>query len=191
MIVKDYRETKMSTMEFLNIFNGEECNEKEWSELTQKINNGIVNIENVDINRLFDGDVDSLWSNYYFICDTLKAYLKKVEPSKISKETFSRLLTLESEDREYMDILKKIVDSTDKFNEMCFYDYEDNDYDHDKTKSLILEKIDMEESNLYHCYLSLLFKYGNFNPIFITNLNSPNNWEKDDYENADFRVILI
>lgn len=191
MIVKNYRESKMTTVEFLNIFNREGKDKEEWSKLAQKINDGAINIENIDINVLFSGDINSLWSNYYWICDTLKAYLKKVEPNKISKETFSRMLTLENEDEEYMDILKKIVNSTDKFNEMCFYDYEDNDYDHDKTKSLILEKIDIEKGNLYHCYPSLLFKYGNFNPIFITSLNSPNNWDETDYENVDFRVVLI
>lgn len=188
MIIKDYRIKSFTTEEFLKIF----ANKNEWSNLSEKITHNEVNVSNVDINKLFSNDLSSLWNNYYYICKTFKKYLEKVNPEIIDKNTFSKLLTLENEDDEYISILKNIVDSTNKFNDMYFYDYEENNIDHEKTKDIIVSKIkDIDRDNLYHCFPNLLFKHNNFNPILITSLNSDNNWEEEDYEKADFRVILI
>lgn len=188
MIIKDYRVKSLTTEDFFRIFE----NEDEWDNLSKKISNNEVNVSNVDINELFSNNADSFWSNYYHICKTFKRYLEKVNPESISKDTFSKLLSLEDEDKEYISILKNIVDSTDKFNDMYFYDYEENNIDHEGTKDMIVSVIkDIDRDNLYHCFPSLLFKHNNFDPIFITSLNSPNNWEEEDYERAEFRVILV
>lgn len=190
MIIADYRVKPIATEEFKDMFFNKD--RREWNELAEKINLNQVDVSKVDVNELFNGNVKSFWSNYYWICDTFKSYLKKVNPNDIEKDTFSKLLTLEGEDKEYMDILKSIVDRTDKFNNMYFYDYEDNEYDADITKDMIVEKVTyINRDDLYCCYPSVLFKHNNFDPVLITCLNSPNNWDEESYANTDFRVILV
>lgn len=190
MIIEDYRKMSITTEEFEKIFFSN--NRERWNDLARKIESDEVDVSKVDINKLFNGDLDCLWTHYYWICPTFKNYLKKVNPEDIEKDVFSKLLTLEGEDEEYKEILKSIVDRTDKFNTMYFFDYEDNEYDADKTKDIIVEKVSyINREDLYCCYPSLLFKHNNFNPILITCLNSPNNWDVESYDKAEFRVILV
>lgn len=85
-----------------------------------------------------------------------------------------------------------MVKKTNKFNNMCFYDYEDNYYDADITKKQIIGIAkDVEENNLYSCYPSLLFKVDNFDPILYTCLNSPNEYDEEYYKKVDYKVVLI
>ena len=192
MIIKDYRTKALTTKEFIDFYFNKD--KEDWCNLSEKIDNNLISVDKVDINELFSNKLSSFGANYHWICKTFKSYLKKVNPDSISKSTFSELLTLENEDKEYIDILKTIVNATNKFNNMYFYDYEDNNYNNDKTKELILEKVkdmDISIDNLYYCYPHLLFKSNEFNPTLFTSLNSENCFDEEYYEKVEYRVVLV
>lgn len=190
MIIEDYRKISITTEEFEKMFFSK--NRERWNDLARKIESNEVDVSKININELFNEERECFGTHYDWICPTFKSYLKKVNPENIKKEVFSRLLTLEGKDEEYINILKSIVERTDKFNNMYFYDYEDNGYDANKTKDLIVEKVGyINREDLYCCYPSVLFKHNSFDPILITCLNSANNWDVESYENAEFRVILV
>ena len=182
----------IKTKELLKIV---EYSERE-DTICSMLESGEYTIDDVDINEILDSKIcnskyntDSILEscNHYAI-DILKSILKSINTKNITKKSLGKLFNLEGDDSEYIDILKKIVESTDVHKDMFFFDYEDNGYNNEKSIKMISEKLNIPKGNLYPAYKSSMFKTNVFNPIFLTNLTGF--YDKEDYGSAEYTVIF-